>query len=279
MFIPARFSFLSFLVLVLGIQAHAGPGPQSGELRTSGYKLSAGMAGACCCGTPSELSFPNLDFEDAPIAPPGGWIDYSSGQSYGPWVVSSGSISIHAPDHLNLGAGNPNGASQHLDLHGFSQGAARYPLSGLTAGNMYTIEFWYAIHSFASNPSASLRVGGGAWLNVSWNASNPGNVIWLKASYMFTAQASSTTMEFSGSGSTPCCGMLIDDIKIFECPSDPEAPEILNAPQDLQFECLSQLPPPDMLLVQDNCDQNPAISFEEKRTQFNTVLWKSTGSG
>ena len=268
MFYSVRIPISCFLILSLVIQLHAGSQPKLREDRKNGLELLAGMAGSCCCGTPTELSFPNLDFEDAPIAPPGGWIDYSSGQSYGPWVVTSGSISIHAPDHLNLGAGNPNGASQHLDLHGFSQGAVRYPLSGLTAGNMYTIEFWYAIHSFASNPSANLRVGGGAWLNVNWNASNPGNVVWLKASYMFTAQASSTTMEFSGSGSSPCCGMLIDDIKIFECPSDAEAPEILNTPQDLQFECLSQVPQPDPLLVQDNCDPNPVIRFEEKRTQF-----------
>ncbi|MBK9270328.1 MAG: gliding motility-associated C-terminal domain-containing protein [Saprospiraceae bacterium] len=228
-------------------------------------KLPNSMGAGCCCGSSTELFYPNLDFEDAPIAPPGGWIDYSSGQSYGPWVVTSGSVSIHAPDHLNLGAGNPNGSSQHLDLHGFNQGAVRYPLSGLTAGYMYTIEFWYAVHSGAGSSTAILRVGGGSLLSVNWSASNPGNVVWLKASYMFTASGTSTTMEFTGTGNTPCCGMLIDDIRIFECPSDVEKPEILNAPQDLELDCINELPPVEPLLVQDNCDVNPMIVFDEKR--------------
>jgi len=228
-------------------------------------KQSLTFSGPCCCGTSVELFYPNLDFEDGPIAPPGGWIDYTSGQNYGPWIVTSGSISIHAPDHGNLGAGNPNGSSQHLDLHGFNQGSVRYTLSGLTAGYMYTIEFWYAVHSAAGSTTASFRVGGGSLINANWSASNPGNVAWLKASYMFTATSSSTTMEFAGTGNTPCCGMLIDDIKIFECPSDLEKPEILNKPEDLTLDCLNELMPPEILQIQDNCDLNPMVVLEEKR--------------
>lgn len=219
----------------------------------------------CCCGTPNELFFSNLDFESPPIAPPGGWIDYSAGSNYAGWMINSGSISIHDPGHLNLGAGNPNGSTQHLDLHGSSQGSASYLLTGLTAGNEYTISFWYAIHSGGANVSAILRVNGGSLLNVSWNASNSGSVIWLPAMYSFIANSSTAAMEFTGTGSTPCCGMLIDDIKIFECVNEKVKPEILNAPDDIEVECLNQVPSAPQILVSDDCDPNPKIDFKETR--------------
>lgn len=227
-------------------------------------------ANTCCCGQPTELFFSNLDFEAPPIAPPGGWIDYSAGDTYAGWNITTGSISIHDPGHLNLGAGNPNGATQHLDLHGSNQGSAAYTLTGLTAGSRYTISFWYAIHSFGANVSASLRVNGGSLLNVSWNASNPGNVNWLQAMHEFIADGPVATMEFIGTGATPCCGMLIDDVQIFECPNDNEKPEILTPLDDLTLECLKDVPkPPVPLTISDNCDLNPKVSFKESFVQIN----------
>ncbi|HMW38752.1 MAG: gliding motility-associated C-terminal domain-containing protein [Saprospiraceae bacterium] len=222
--------------------------------------------GPCCCGQSKELFYPNLDFESPPLAPFGGWIDYASGQTYDGWTVTSGTISIHHPAHLNLGAGNPNGASQHLDLHGSTPGSVLYALTGLTSGYTYTIELWYAIHSITSMANANLKINGGAWLNVSWSASNPGDVIWLKASYMFVAKGTSTTMELIGSGPTPCCGMLIDDIRIFECPGDQMAPVPSLVPADLQFNCIQDLTPADMITFEDNCDADPVVNFSEKRS-------------
>lgn len=235
-----------------------------GQVDSSLAKFSYQSILQCCCGQPTELFFSNLDFESPPIAPPGGWIDYNAGENYGGWNITSGTISIHDPAHLNLGAGNPNGSTQHMDLHGSSQGAAAYTLTGLTAGNRYTISFWYAIHSFGANVSANLRVNGGSLLNASWNASNPGNVNWLQAMYEFIADGPVATMEFMGTGATPCCGMLIDDIQIFECPNDEEAPEVLTVLDDLLAECMKDVPKPPMpLLVSDNCDANPKINFKE----------------
>ncbi|MBK9220686.1 MAG: gliding motility-associated C-terminal domain-containing protein [Saprospiraceae bacterium] len=230
----------------------------------------------CCCGVPAELSYPNLDFESPPMAPSGGWIDYIAGDNYNGWNITSGSISIHDPGHLNLGAGNPNGSTQHMDLHGFNQGSASYTLTGLTAGNIYTISFWYAIHSFASSVSARLTVNGGSLLNVSWNASNPGDVIWLSATYNFTANGSTAIMEFIGSGSTPCCGMLIDDIQIFECPADLEVPVVLNPPEDLEVECEKDIPKIMNLMLSDNCDLNPSVSLKETIEIFDLCFKKIT---
>ena len=44
-----------------------------------------------------------------------------------------------------------------------------------------------------------------------------------------------------------------------------EKPEILNEPQDLILDCLSQVPTPEPLQIQDNCDINPKVVFDEKR--------------
>lgn len=236
------------------------------------------QSNACCCGVENELFFPNLDFEAPPIPVPGGWIDYGAGSNYAGWTINTGSISIHSPTHLNLGAGNPNGSSQHMDLHGSTQGSATYTLTGLTAGNKYTISFWYAIHSGGSNVSAILRVNGGSLLNVSWNASNHGDVIWLPAMYDFIADGPTADMTFVGTGSTGCCGMLIDDIHIFECPGDKEKPMVNNPPDDIQVECDSDVPPVPNLNVSDNCDANPKITFKEVKQTIDPCTKKITRS-
>ncbi len=60
-------------------------------------------------------------FKIPPISPTTGWIDFSAGEIYSNWSVTSGTVSLHGPQHNNLGAGNPNGASQHMDLNGSYQ--------------------------------------------------------------------------------------------------------------------------------------------------------------
>lgn len=222
--------------------------------------------GGCCCGVNRELTYNNFDFESPPIAPVGGWIDYAAGQMYDGWTVTSGSISIHDGAHGNMGAGNPNGSSQHLDLHGGTPGGVLYALTGLTSGYTYTIELWYAIHIGANSSSANLKIEGGAWLNVSWSAFNKGDALWLKASYMFMAKGASTTMELVGSGPLQWGGMLIDDIRIFECPGDIEEPIPSSIPMNIQLSCIKDLGPPDPISFTDNCDLNPIVSFTEKTT-------------
>lgn len=222
--------------------------------------------GQCCCGQSKELFYPNLDFESPPLAPYAGWIDYSAGQTYDGWTVTSGSISIHHPAHGNMGAGNPNGASQHMDLHGGTPGSVLFPLTGLTSGYTYTIDIWYAIHIGASTANATIKIEGGAWLNSTWSASNHGDVLWLKNSFCFIAKGTSTTMELIGSGPLQWGGMLIDDIRIFECPGDQIAPVPSLVPADLQFNCIQDLTPADMITFEDNCDADPVVNFSEKRS-------------
>lgn len=226
-------------------------------------------AATCCCGQFAEIYFPNLDFESGPLPAPGTFFTYSTGSNFGGWTVTQATIDHCDAGVGNLGAGNPNGASFFVDLHGSpGLGGISYNLFGLTPGSEYRIEFWTAQNGSGFSSTGYLKVAGGAWLNVNWIVSVSGAVAWRKEMYEFTAQASSTTMEFSSTGPMVFAGTLVDDIKIFECPGDTEAPIVLNEPDDLDVECDSDIPSAPNLLISDNCDVNPAVNLSTTTNQI-----------
>ncbi len=230
------------------------------------HKVPSLSKASCCCGQFTEIFFPNLDFESGPLPGPGAFFTYNTGTNFGGWTVTRATIDHCDPGVGNLGAGNPNGASYFVDLHGSpGLGAISYNLFGLTPGNEYRIDFWTAQNGSGFSSDGNLKIAGGAWLNVSWTVSVSGSVSWRKESYLFTAQAASATMEFSSTGPMVFQGTLVDDIKIFECPGDVEKPEVLNPPDDLMVECESQVPKAPTLQVSDNCDPKPIISFKETK--------------
>jgi len=236
----------------------------------------------CCCGNPKELDFPGLDFELSPLPPVGWFNNYQVGSTLGDWLIISGAIDHVDKEHyFNTSSGNPNGPSNYVDLFGSpgSSGTMIYPLTGLTPGFLYTIEFYYAKFNLPGRFIANLSIGNGTWLNVNWTAGNPGNSIWLKASYNFTAQASSTNLQFkdiSGITTSGGIGVLIDDIKIFECPGDLEKPMVNNLPEDIEVSCDKEIPLIPTLTFSDNCDLNPKVSFTEKIDIINPCYKKLT---
>ncbi len=218
----------------------------------------------CCCGDPTEVGIPNGDFEAPPVATPNGFIDFATGSSYANWDVSSGTVSIHGPLHNNLGQGNPNGASQHMDLNGSTNGNITTPLTGLQIGYKYTIVLWYAKHNFTASATATINIENGSWLSETWTATNTGSNVWLEKCFTFTANASSTTLEFVGTSPTPCCGVLIDDLTMFECAPDNEAPEFTTLPDPLiNVKCEKDVPIAEVLTATDLCDQNLSVIFSE----------------
>ncbi len=220
--------------------------------------------GACCCGEFVEIFFPNLDFESPPSPAPGTFITYGVGQSFAGWTVTRATIDHCDAGVGNLGAGNPNGGSFFIDLHGSpGLGAISYNLFGLTPGNQYRIEFWTAQNSSGFSSVGTLKIANGAWLDVSWTVSVSGSVAWRKEMYEFMAMGSSATMEFSSTGPMVFAGTLVDDIHIFECPGDAEKPEVINPPDDLMFECDKDVTRAPRIIVSDNCDPNPTITLKE----------------
>ena len=239
----------------------------------------------CCCGTPRQMDFPGMDFEIDPFPPLNNYFYFTAFTTFGPWNVTQGTIDFGGAEYCGgLGVGNPNGQSHFIDLFGSPPtgsvaGTIEYPLYGLTPGYQYTIEFWYATFTANGNFSANLKVANGSWLNVSWTANNPGAAIWLKKSYTFIAQASSANLAFTDTGSSSATyqiGMLLDDVAIFECPTDLEKPVVNNPPDDYNVECDLDVPPIPTLDVMDNCDANPAISFKEIKETFDPCTKKIT---
>ncbi len=228
------------------------------------FQVTARGAGNCCCGQFVEIFFPNLDFEDPPSPPPGGLILYSVGDYFGGWTCTRATIDHKDAFFGNLTLGNPNGRSNFIDLHGSPGfGAIEYNLTGLTAGNMYRIEFWTAQNGTGYTSTGTLKIAGGAWLNENWMVSVDGSVFWFKVTFEFMAQASTAKMEFSSIGGSEWGGTLLDDIHIFECPGDLEAPLVNNPPDDLEIECDKDIPKVPVLNVNDNCDLNPDFTFKE----------------
>jgi len=201
-------------------------------------------AQGCCCGIDSEINVPGGDFEVAPFPPAGGWIDYNTGEVFGAgWEVISGSISHHDDGHNNLGNGNPNPSTAHVDLNGFNIGAICQDISGFTVGQEYIIVFYYAIHNAVGVASASVQIDGGSVLNESWDANNQGQNNWLEATYAFVASSPTMDLCFYSESNVNCCGMLIDDIEIFSCIQDLVDPIFTSPPSNANYQCFMDVPP------------------------------------
>lgn len=228
------------------------------------YKVNVPSGGNCCCGQYTELFFPNLDFEEPPLPPPGGLILYSAGDFFGGWTCTRATIDYKDAFFGNLTLGNPNGRSNFIDLHGSPGfGAIEYNLTGLTPGNMYRIEFWTAQNGTGYTSTGTLKIAGGAWLTGNWTVSVDGSVFWFKVTFEFMALAPTAKMEFSSIGGSEWGGTLLDDIHIFECPGDQEAPIVNNPPDDVEIECDKDIPKVPVLNVNDNCDLSPDFTFKE----------------
>ncbi|HEX5626080.1 MAG TPA: gliding motility-associated C-terminal domain-containing protein [Saprospiraceae bacterium] len=235
--------------------------------------------GNCCCGEFVELVFPNLDFEEPPQPPPGGLILYSVGGFFSGWTCTRATIDHKDAFFGNLTLGNPNGRSNFIDLHGSPGfGAIEYNLTGLTPGNLYRIEFWTAQNGSGYSSTGTLKIAGGAWLNVNWTVNTDGSVFWFKETHFFMANAATAKMEFSSVGGSEWGGTLLDDITIFECPGDLEGPEVLNIPDDEEVECDKDVPKAPALNIADNCDPAPDVVFKERTEQIdpcNKIIHRS----
>ena len=235
----------------------------------------------CCCGNAIEVGVPGGNFEDPPYSNP--IIVYFAGEMYSTWSVISGSIDVLGPNYSNWASGNPNGASQFIDLHGNTPGSFATTLNGLNVGYEYSIVLWYAKNAGASSANCQIQVAGGAWLDQTWTATNNGASGWLQKCYSFTAQASSAELKFTGTGPTTAGGVLLDDITMFCCPPK-STPVFSDPPQDVSgIQCVKDIPPVPVPVIEDDCDNNPVVNFTTKTVgtpcdQVITRTWLVTNS-
>ncbi len=219
----------------------------------------------CCCDVWEQIIFPNFDFEDGASPPPGGFILYSAGSTFAGWTVTRATIDHVEATHAGLGNGNPNGASNFIDLHGSPGfGAISYKMTGLKPGAVYLLKFWTAQNGGGHSSTGTVKVAGGAWLDESWTVTISGAVAWFLMEYKFMAMSDMADLEFSSVGDLIYAGTLIDDISLFECPPDIEFPVVNNEPSNEEYNCLADVKRPPALIVTDNCDKAPSVKFSEK---------------
>ena len=238
---------LLFLLLAAGL-IHAQP---------------ACVSANCCCGDPVEVGVPCGDFEAPPYANP--IIVYFPGEMFCDWTVYSGSIDVLGPNYSNWASGNPNGATQFIDLHGNTPGSFGTTLTGMVPGYSYTLVFWYAKNAGAPTANCQVEIANGAWLDETFTATNNGADGWLEKCMTFTAQAATANLRFTGSSPVTAGGVLLDDITLWGCPLDEEPPTIgFTPPSPLILECDQPIPPPDDLQVTDNCSAQVMMTFDEQ---------------
>ncbi len=173
-------------------------------LSGSGYTIT--NTGTC------GISFPTDGFEPPAVtaAATNGFYTVNSGQSLGPWSVVGGSIDVVN----NAFWPQPVTASdtQDIDLNGSSYGSIQRSISGLTAGNTYTLTFHYALnYQCAATAGVRTRIGN---VDSTLNATNGANTTFKTATYPFTAGSATETLRFDGSGPSPFCGVVLDNISV-----------------------------------------------------------------
>ncbi|MEZ5033153.1 MAG: DUF642 domain-containing protein [Saprospiraceae bacterium] len=217
----------------------------------------------CCCGDPVEIGVPCGDFEAPPYANP--IIVYFPGEMFCDWTVYSGSIDVLGPNYSNWASGNPNGATQFIDLHGNTPGSFGTTLTGMIPGYTYTLVFWYAKNAGTPTANCQVEIANGAWLDETFTATNNGADGWLEKCMTFTAQAATANLRFTGSSPVTAGGVLLDDITLWGCPLDDEPPIIgYLPPSPLVLECDQPIPPPDDLQVTDDCSAQVMMTFDEQ---------------
>ncbi len=123
----------------------------------------------------------------------------------GAWTVTSGSVEVVSTSRWNL----PVGGSQSVELPGGTHGAIRRAISGLVAGNTYTLRFDYALDPCA--PAAGLRVQISE-LDTAMPVSNTVRNGFQTATTSFTARSTSQLLTFTGSGPSRTCGTVVDNV-------------------------------------------------------------------
>jgi|GEM_PF-837860 len=161
------------------------------------------------------------DFEAGPvIAESPGWLTFSAGEIiHDVWQVTDGTIDVHyyTMDGSGLGL-QPEGGLQHIDLQGDNPGRVIQTIDGLTAGETYSLSFYYAAYPYSpivGTAQAKVTIGG---LDHTWTATTSGADSWVQYSGTFTASSTSEELAFEGLGSArQWGGVLIDLVEITSC--------------------------------------------------------------
>jgi len=141
------------------------------------------------------------------------------------WTVSQGSI-----DYIGTLWQASNG-SRSLDLSGENAGGIKQTFN-TTVGKTYRVTFDLAGNTFTSPTIKDMRVSaGGSSADFSFDTTGKSNsnMGWLSKSWDFTANSTTTTLEFTGLGNSDA-GAALDNVSVIalSSPSIPEPSSMLG---------------------------------------------------
>jgi prepilin-type N-terminal cleavage/methylation domain-containing protein len=176
------------------------------DVTLSGQSYTIINTGTC------GISFPTDGFEPPAVAAVSGSFDtYNNGSSFGPWSVVGGSVDVVSNAYWQQPVTATD--TQDVDLNGNSAGTIQRSITGLTAGNTYTLSFRYAVNNeCAASAGAHFTIGDLDSTLTASNAVKPGGTFNTSTS-TFTAGSATETLRFNGS-TGGACGVVLDNISI-----------------------------------------------------------------
>ena len=153
----------------------------------------------------------NGGFEQLPVANTASYDTVPAGSTQlSPWAVASGSV-----DHIG-GYWIADEGAQSLDLDGIAPGAIQQSVPTV-AGHTYRVAFSYSANPdrTSGTPEMAVKADGttiGTFTHA-YDAILP-NITWDRGAASFTAQNSTTLLEFASTNSTGGFGIAVDDVTV-----------------------------------------------------------------
>ena len=146
----------------------------------------------------------------------------SSGNSIGPWSVTSGSVDLVGGFWQSPSGPNPpTGTNGSVDMNGLSTGGISQGISGLTAGKTYTLTFWLSGNPDGPPATKSLDVSIGSLANDNFTytigANTHSNMMYTMESVTFVA-GGSNTLSFVSQNAASDFGPVIGGVSIATIP-------------------------------------------------------------
>ncbi len=147
----------------------------------------------------------------------GVWTTYSSGQSFGNWTVTSGSVDLNGTGWQSSPLGG-----RSVDLNGAATGSIAQTMS-TEVGRTYQVIYSFGGNFSGGETTKDLRVVvGGTTQDFSLTQPNgwsSTNVLWSNRTLTFTASSTSTALNFISLDGANAFGPMIADVQVLEVPS------------------------------------------------------------
>jgi choice-of-anchor C domain-containing protein len=143
---------------------------------------------------------------------------FSSGSSFGPWAVTSGSVDLVGGYWQSPSGPNPpTGTNGSVDLDGVSTGAISQGILGLVDGKTYTLTFWLSGNPDGPPATKSVDVSIGSAIDDNFmytiGTNTHTDMMYTMESLTFTAGATNT-LSFASQDSASDFGPVIGGVSI-----------------------------------------------------------------